>query len=101
MRYTIRHNGYTSQVTTTDDLNKAGMELLNLGFTCDRQTYGPDDSITGAYYHHKVNTHWTAEITALPTVTDLFRAYLAAYEAGPGYSSRAARRAVLARLRSL
>ncbi len=25
MRYTIRHNGYTSQVTTTDDLNKAGL----------------------------------------------------------------------------
>ena len=67
--FTVRHHGYTSQVITTNDSLSAGRELVALGFTCDRQTYGPDDSITASYFHHKVNTHWTAEIVIEAEVT--------------------------------
>lgn len=60
--FTVRHNGYTSEVKTTADDSAAHRELIALGFTCDRQDYGPDDSVTASYFHHTTNTHWTAEI---------------------------------------
>lgn len=60
--FTVRHNGYTSEIKTTADDSAAHRELIALGFTCDRQDYGPDDSVTASYFHHTTNTHWTAEI---------------------------------------
>ena len=61
-KFTIRHSGYTSEVVTTTDDSAAHRELIALGFTCDRQDYGSDDSVIASYFHHQVNTHWTAVI---------------------------------------
>jgi hypothetical protein len=106
--YTVRHQGYTSEVRTVTDSNAAGLDLIGMGFTCVRQTYGPDDSITGSYYRHKVNTEWTAEIVAEPTLCDLYRAWCCtawcctAWCCTPGVVGSpltAARQAFLARLR--
>jgi hypothetical protein len=60
--FEIVHDGYTSEIVHTFDDNAAHMELIALGFTCDRQDYNDDDSVTAHYFHHLVNTHWTAVI---------------------------------------
>jgi hypothetical protein len=63
--FEIRHQGYTSEVKTVADAEAAHTDLLGMGFTCDDQDYDADDSIIARYFHHKVNTHWTAQIVAV------------------------------------
>jgi hypothetical protein len=64
--FEVRHQGYTSEVKTVTDGSAAHRDLLGMGFTCDRQDYDADDNVIASYFHHKVNTEWTAQVVAIP-----------------------------------